>query len=239
MVWKQIKKFFNPKYEDNAWGDWVELNKKYIQDTKENCILDAGCGTGYGSAIRHFKSIKKNGCDIDKDFACKKYLDNWICCSVEELSFKAETFQAVTSNWVLEHVEKPQKTIDETYRIIKNGGYFLFRTPNIFNYAILLSHLTSTRFHNKIRRLNVKSEEAHVDNVPTYYFANTKRRLKQYLEKSGFDIIELDYQGTAAEYLTFFRLFYIIGKIGDLITNLFFLRWLKKNIVCVAKKNEH
>lgn len=238
MDWKQIKKFFNPKYEDNAWGEWIALNKRYIQDKKEKKVLDTGCGTGYGSAIRHFTSISKNGCDIDENLASKKYLDNWICCSVEELSFKTNTFHAVTNNWVLEHVKKPQKTIDEIYRIVEKGGFFLLRTPNILNYSIILSYLTSTRFHNRIRKLNVKSEDthAHVDNVPTHYYANTKRRLKGYLERSGFEIVDIYYQGTAAEYLTFFRLFYILGKIGDLITNLFFLRWLKKNIVCVARK---
>ncbi len=236
MNWKRIKNYFDPRTEDGSWVEWINFNKKYINDSRNSYVLDAGCGTGYGSALRQLNSCKKIGCDIEEGFACKKYFDAWICCSVEKLCFKAEIFQAVSCNWVLEHVEKPEETIEEINRIIKKRGYLIFRTPNIFNYGILLSIITSTRFHNVIRKLNAKSEDAHVDNASTYYYANTKRRLKKYLEKANFEIIDMYYQGTTSEYLTFFRLFYVLGKIGDLITNLFFLRWLKKNIVCVARK---
>jgi len=236
MDWTQIKHFFNPEYEDNAWGEWVECNKKYIKDKKNQFILDAGCASGFGSALRKFELIKKVGCDIDKNLACKKYLDFWIGCSIDKLCFKTETFQAVTCNWVLEHVKNPERTIKEIHRIIDTGGYFIFRTPNIYNYAILLSYITSTKFHNFLRNLNSREENGKADNVPTYYYANTKYRLQKYLKNLGFEIVDIYYQGTASEYLTFSPLLYGIGKIGDLITNLFFLRWLKKNIVCVARK---
>lgn len=236
MKWTQIKNFFDPQYEDNAWGKWIECNKKYIHDKENLLILDAGCGTGFGSALRKFKSIEKIGCDIDKNLASKKYLDFWVCCSIEKLCFKKNIFQAVTCNWVLEHVKNPKMTIEEINRTIDRGGYFIFRTPNIFNYAILLSYITSVRFHNFFRNLNSKQENGNADNVPTYYYANTKYRLQKYLKNSGFEIVDIYYQGTASEYLTFSPLLYGMGKIGDLITNLFFLRWLKKNIVCVAKK---
>ena len=139
MFLKKILNYFNRKRDFSAWIRWVELNKKYICDERNDFILDAGCGTGFGSVLRQYMFCRKVGCDIDREFASKQYLDYWVACSVEALCFKAGTFQSVSCNWVFEHVENPSKAMNEIFRIIKGGGYFIFRTPNLYNYAILIS----------------------------------------------------------------------------------------------------
>ena len=198
--------------------------------------MDAGSGTGYGSGLRQFLKCTRVGSDVNPDFASDQYLDEWAACSVEKLSFKDDTFQAVSCNWVLEHVGEPSQAVDEVYRVLKRGGYFLFRTPNVFNYAIILSLLTPTRFHNWVRKKGADSAKDFVDNAPTHYRLNTLGCIRKTLKRSGFEIVELRYEGGASEYVKFSRPLFVVSKVGDLITDLFFLRWLKKDIVGVALK---
>jgi len=236
MFLERIVNYFNPKRDFSAWIRWLEFNKKYVRDKRNDFVLDAGCGGGVGSALRQYTFCRRVGCDIDKRFANKKYLDYWVACSVEAMCFKAETFQSVSCNWVLEHIKNPARTMEEIFKVLVRGGYFILRTPNLYNYAILFASITSTRFHHWIRRKNATPGQEHVENAPTLYRINTLRRVEKFLTTSGFKIVDIHYEGGASEYLTFFTPFFILGKLGDLITNLFFLRWLKKDIVCVAQK---
>lgn len=45
------------------------------------------------------------------------------------LPFKNDTFSLIISTCVLEHVNQPQKLINEAKRVLKNGGLFLLTAP--------------------------------------------------------------------------------------------------------------
>jgi SAM-dependent methyltransferase len=49
--------------------------------------------------------------------------------NVESLSFPDDSFDLVTSNDVLEHVNLPERAIAEVYRVLKPGGEFLISVP--------------------------------------------------------------------------------------------------------------
>lgn len=49
--------------------------------------------------------------------------------NVESLSFKADCFDIVLSNDILEHVNEPLQAMAEVYRILKPGGRFLISIP--------------------------------------------------------------------------------------------------------------
>jgi ubiquinone/menaquinone biosynthesis C-methylase UbiE len=237
MFLDKLTNYFNPKTDESAWTDWVDLNGKYIADEKGKFILDAGCGNGLGSAIRDYTNCVKIGCDIETGLASRKNLDYWIACSAEKLCFKSESIRAVSCNWVVEHLERPEKAVFELHRILEAGGFLVLRTPNLLNMTILLSSVTSTKFHNWIRRKNaIDIDYELVENAPTYYRANTLKKLKKILLSAGFEIIDIHNEGSTGEYLKFLPPLYVLNKIGDLITDLFFLRWLKKDIVCVVRK---
>jgi ubiquinone/menaquinone biosynthesis C-methylase UbiE len=223
--------------DDSAWTQWVELNKKYIPDERGKVVLDAGCGNGLGSAIKNHRLCQKIGCDVNVGLASRKHLDRWIACSVEEMCFHSETIQAISCNWVLEHLEHPEKAISEMYRILEKGGCLVLRTPNRLNLAMVMSSVTSTKFHNWIRKKNARGIDYElIENTPTYYRANTSGKLKKILLSTGFEVVELYNDGSTSEYVKFILPLYVLNKIGDLVTNLSFLRWLKKDIVCIVRK---
>ncbi|MGA3046142.1 MAG: class I SAM-dependent methyltransferase [Terracidiphilus sp.] len=96
-----------------------------------------------------------------------------------------ESFDACVSNWVLEHVADPVSHFREVARILRPGGVYLFRTPNLYHYVMLGSRLMPHSFHlvlaNRLRRM---SSDAHAP-WPTYYRANRPGRLKQLSLEAG------------------------------------------------------
>ena len=51
------------------------------------------------------------------------------CESLEQLSYKNETFDLVISSDILEHVRKPMLAFAEIYRVLRPGGVHIFSIP--------------------------------------------------------------------------------------------------------------
>lgn len=108
--------------------------KPYIKDKK---VLDLGCGTGYGSSeIIKIGAANVVGIDISEkaiDFAQKNFRHKRISFQVADatsLPFKNKSFDTILSFEVIEHIKNYQLFLDEAFRVLKKGGYFIFSTPN-------------------------------------------------------------------------------------------------------------
>ena len=91
-------------------------------------VLDAGCGTG--NLTQHIvKKNKVTGLDFSLGMlgvAKKKLLHekqaSFIEGNVQELQFKDEIFDAVSSANVLFNLDKPEQALREMFRVLKPGG---------------------------------------------------------------------------------------------------------------------
>jgi ubiquinone/menaquinone biosynthesis C-methylase UbiE len=72
-------------------------------------------------------------------------LTHGVVASGEALPFSPETFDLVTMNMVLEHVEHPQQLFSEVFRVLRPGGVFLTHTPNLRGYTTALTRLGPPR----------------------------------------------------------------------------------------------
>jgi SAM-dependent methyltransferase len=98
---------------------------------------------------------------------------------------------ACVSNWVLEHVADPVSHFCEVSRVLRPGGMYCFRTPNLFHYVMLGSRLLPHSAHLLLaNRLRKMGPEAHPP-WPTYYRANRPGRLKQLIERAGLSAARL------------------------------------------------
>jgi len=96
-----------------------------------------------------------------------------------EFPIPDESFDVCVSNWVLEHVADPVSHFREVARVLRPGGVYCFRTPNLFHYVMLGSRLMPHSLHLMLaNRLRKSSPEAHAP-WPTYYRANRPGRLKR------------------------------------------------------------
>lgn len=119
---------------------WHSKRFTLVKDTMEGIegnILDLGC---HGGTLSNFISkLSKNnrifGLDISENainYAIKKHPH--IEFKVQDLNngipYPDKKFDAVTCFDVLEHVFDPLKLINETKRVLKDGGYFIVDIPN-------------------------------------------------------------------------------------------------------------
>lgn len=52
------------------------------------------------------------------------------------MPFQSERFDVVSAIDVLEHLERPEKAIRETYRVLRQGGVLLCQVPNLASWGL-------------------------------------------------------------------------------------------------------
>ncbi|MDD3247365.1 MAG: class I SAM-dependent methyltransferase [Methanosarcina sp.] len=152
---------------------------KFMKDLSEtiapledlNSIIDIGCGEGF--IINCLNRPDITGVDISKkalNIAKRKNPEcNFCTGSVYDLSFKKNSFDLVLATEVLEHLENPEKALQEIKRISKN--YCLFSVPNepYFRTMNLLRGKNLTRFGNDIEHVQNWSSREFVKLAKTYF----------------------------------------------------------------------
>lgn len=103
-------------------------------------ILDAGCGSGYGTA-GFAGAASVIGSDISSE-AVDHARAHYGCAGVrfiqgacEALPFPAALFDLVTAFEVIEHLDHWQEFLTEAHRVLKPSGSLLVSTPNRDYYA--------------------------------------------------------------------------------------------------------
>jgi len=95
-------------------------------------ILDAGCGVGMFVQKLQRSSAEVYGVELDAERAVEAGRESpgIACASVERLPFPDDTFDAVLSHEVLEHVADDRRAVAEAVRVLRPGGRLLVFVPN-------------------------------------------------------------------------------------------------------------
>ena len=123
-------------------------------------VLDAACGTGYGSEIlsRHASSVI--GIDIDKEsieyakeFYSAKNIE-YLAGDVEKIPLDSVKIDVAVSFETLEHLseKKQEKFLRELKRVLKNDGLLIISTPDKQHYSDDFTY--ANKYHEKEFRNN-------------------------------------------------------------------------------------
>ncbi len=106
----------------------------------EGRILDYGCGTGALLEKLLARGISCEGAEFSSNYieiVNSRFKDNPLFNGIELLNglptpYKDNTFGMIFLNDVIEHLlpDELENTIQEIYRILKPGGFFIITTPN-------------------------------------------------------------------------------------------------------------
>ena len=114
----------------------------YREAKKGSRILDIGTGMGrtVNSLSRSGKSVV--GVDIDPRLLAEARKINrrvaYIRASALHLPFKAGSFDEVILENVIEHIREQGKVIEETRRVLDDGGRLIISTPNKYIYRFFM-----------------------------------------------------------------------------------------------------
>jgi SAM-dependent methyltransferase len=118
-----------------------------VQDTVYNtaprtppCVLDIGCATGALLVTLRDRGWACTGVEISPsaEYARRERNLDVRSLPLEENHFSDASFDLVLASHLIEHLNSPMKFVEEVYRILAPGGYFLITTPNISGFQAKL-----------------------------------------------------------------------------------------------------
>ncbi len=175
------------------------------------------------------------GIDADADdVAQNRYLHERIVGDIEQLPFEEGSFDLLTARSVVEHIETPCLFLQETCRVLRPGGRFLFATPNYFYYQLLVASVIPER--TKKRLISFFEGRVEDDVFKTYYRMNSRRTVVKMAAEAGLEVESLDTIECPPELS---RLGHPISTIENTITVALRGRWLaplRAVIVAVLRK---
>lgn len=161
------------------------LCKKQIPPGAE--ILEVGSGPSNECSEMLSGIGAVTGLDVDPDVKNNRWLSKACVFDGEQMPFADNSFDACVSNFVLEHVSHPIEHFAEIARVLRPGGVYCLRTPNLFHYvsagAFVMPHSVHLMVANRMRGL---AGDAH-DPYPTWFRANTRSKLRKLCLTNGLD----------------------------------------------------
>jgi len=184
---------------------------KMVSPKMGECILDAGCGSGYMS-LELGKNLNIVAVDISRDRVkeAKTRLTQlghqgfFVVCSVTNLSFKSNVFDKVLLSSVLQHVKDPLRVLKEINCGLRAEGIFVINVPSDRPFLYLPSF-----FGNKFSSI----EEFLWNSFKAHHKWSTDD-MKEMLGMSGFEVLSLEY---SPKYIAAF--FYEMGLLFTLIVS--------------------
>jgi SAM-dependent methyltransferase len=206
-------------------GDWLDLGcghqvfPSWVDADAAGMI--AQCRTAVGIDL-DLPSLQQNTSLRDR-----------VMGALERLPFSGESFDLVTCNWVVEHLDAPGDVLAEIRRVLRPGGRFLFHTPNRNAPSLRIAAHTPERL--KAPLIWMLERRRPEDVFPTHYRMNTAEDIHRLAGDAGLEVERIEQLSSAA----------VTAILGPLaIPELLFLRilqseryrGLRSNILAILKK---
>jgi ubiquinone/menaquinone biosynthesis C-methylase UbiE len=192
---------------------WMRLDlkhaqRRYFESLQQHLLpesrwLDLGCGHQIVPAWTAPEAEQRAlvlrsrvfvGADLDPAISEHPYLRYRVFARGEDLPFSSNSFDLVTANMVVEHLEEPALIFAEIKRILAPGGRVMFHTPNLRNPYVYTASHTSDLIKKPLIRLLEKREEKDV--FPTHYQANTVTAVRGLSDRVGMKIVDITVGGS-------------------------------------------
>jgi SAM-dependent methyltransferase len=210
---------------------------------KHICWLDLGCGHHVLPLWREEQErdlIRKArmvvGLDADRAALLKhRSIRFRVCGNITSLPFADDSFDLVSANMVVEHLDKPEVQFHEVYRVLRPGGLFVFHTPNAYGYTTLFARVVPELL--KSRLIWILDGRSSDDVYRTHYRANTASQIRRLAQETHLEVRDIRFIASSAKFavvapLAFVELFWI----RLLMTRPF--RRLRTNLIVALAKPE-
>jgi len=200
----------------------------------ETVLLDLGCGRMSLAEDVIQRARQSIGVDLDlDDLRYNTTVAQVLLASGEALPFASASFDLLISQWVVEHLAHPERVFCEISRVLRDGGQAILFTTNALNYVPCTSRLMPIVWQSGALRRWLKRPEH--ESHPTYFRANTWRRLAHLAQTAGLELIMYEYVGNPF-YLAFSPLLFWGALLYEKATDLSPLRRFKLYLLATLRK---
>ncbi len=231
---RQLKYKRQYKKEHPAWDDSMVKLTTIVREriTSKSIVLDFGCGRGnFIIDELHGSWSEKIGFDVSQESVTGNITcDRIITSNTSRLPLPDASMDIIVSLWVFEHLEKPEESLRELYRVLKPGGFLAFVTPNKESFLIKLRQLTPNSIARRLLKFFYGREEE--DAFSVYYRANTEKDIISLAGKAGFSS-EFVMLNEDPSYTSFNHLTYLASKLSVHL----FGRFAKPHLIAILRKS--
>ena len=198
------KDYMGRYYPETRFGGFTDVDSTIAFYTRvqalvepSSVILDIGCGRGayaedtvrVRSQLRAFKGKCRRiiGIDVDPQARDNPFLDEFRLVEGDRWPVADASVDLSICDYVLEHVAQPEPFFSECRRTLRPGGYLCLRTSNALSYISLFARLIPNRLHARVLDKVLYTRKKQEDIFPTVYRCNTMRRIRQMLDRYGFE----------------------------------------------------
>jgi SAM-dependent methyltransferase len=231
------KYYFSVPGMPDAGDQWLDLVRRYT--SKGARVLEVGGGpVDWTTGILRNSASEIVGLDIDEVVRTNRFLDHALVYDGATFPLPDGRFDVVISRWVNEHLSDPELHFKEVQRVLAPGGVYVFRTVNLFHYKTLGARLIPHSLQVPlVRWLSHMSGDEH-DPYPTYYRANTRRRISALCARTGLAPVLFRMSEPYPSYgMAFKALFQTFMRYERLVNSSERFESLRHTIDCVAKKS--
>ena len=163
-----------------------------------------------------------------------KSLSAAVLADARWLPFRDRTFDVVSANMVVEHLELPVAVFTEVARLLRPGGLFVFSTPNRNNPVVRASAMVlSARARRSLSQAVERRDPAHI--FPTWYRCNTPSDIATTASKAGLRVRQVDLFSSFPFSKEHPRLMWLEGNLIRLL-RLEAFRAARSNIIAILER---
>jgi ubiquinone/menaquinone biosynthesis C-methylase UbiE len=128
---------------------------------------------------------------VETHLAQNSLLDNAAVADAMHLPFSDDSFDLITANMVLEHLEDPDSVFAEVARVLAPGGHFAFVTPNVRSPVVWAASVVMSR---SVRRgMAHLVEGRNYEHIfHTFYRANSRAAIRALSKRAALVVDEID-----------------------------------------------
>ncbi|OQA25940.1 MAG: putative S-adenosylmethionine-dependent methyltransferase [Verrucomicrobia bacterium ADurb.Bin345] len=235
MNWqtRYIHRFYRSR---DGWTDGTQdfhaLCREFIHPSSR--VLEIGPGAG-GQTSEFLAGLAASvvGLDVDQAAVANPHLREVRIYNGGSFPFDDGSFDAVVSDYALEHVENPCGLLAEVHRVLAPGGWFIFRTPNVVHYVSILSRFFPDRLSCWARNRAADHEV-----YPKFFRCNSARKCRRLLKDAGLEVAVLKMIEKEPSYGLGSRILFLAMMAYERMVNSSNLwQFLRANILCAARRN--
>ncbi len=201
--------------------------------------LDIGCGRqivpDWAMPAKNIDELAARpsllmGIDFDSAIFEHPHLHFRAIASGYQLPFRENSFDLISANMVVEHLDQPLTLLREVHRALSPGGRFVFITPNARYYLIGIARHVPDKLKKQIVWILEKRKESDV--FPTHYRCNTDAEVSGLARQAGFQIERLELVDSSPQ-------FHAFGPVGvaEIVSMKYRRPENRSNLISVLRKS--